>query len=271
MNRSTTIGAVLILAAGACERKAADSEPREQAETPAATPETPAAAETEKETVPTAAEAEPSTKAASKQGFEGRVQMRVAGDKPAEVEYAVKGDRVRVGIRKSPAGTGDVDAIIDKSDKTVTLMLDDQKKYATIDLDDVIEKARKKAAEVELRKTGQTQNIAGLECEMWELTDQKRKVSACVVHGPAWFDPTALEQFANIELPAWAEHVIRAGYFPLQVTVTDAAGKKSTAFETTRWSEGKVEEGDLEVPEGFEKVDRKDLQKLQKGARQRLP
>lgn len=244
---------VLASSLAACDTKKGEPTQVEKQQ-PVVQPEPPRAPE-QPATVP--AKGEPERKG---EGFEGRISMRLAGDEPATIQYAAKGDKVKVELRRAPGDVREgVSAIIDRSEKKISLLNQTDKKYAEIDVDRVYQQARERAKNVELVRTGEKKTISGIQCENWTLTDGDRKVTACVAKGPAYFDPAALEGAVDIELPAWVERIVEAGHFPLSVTITDASGKTMTAGEVVEWTEGEVEEGDLQVPEGYQKVDRDKL------------
>jgi hypothetical protein len=186
--------------------------------------------------------------------FEGHITLKLADNDPSTVQYAAKGDRIKLGVRKVPGGAQDVDVIVDRREKKISLLLPDQKKYTTVDAAQLEQKARQYASQVQLVKTGNTETIAGRTCEEWTLTDRERKVTACVTQGPAYFDVAALEKATNFELPAWVERIVAEGYFPLRITVTDAQGKRITQSQVLSWTEGPVEEDDFKVPADYEKV-----------------
>ena len=265
LKSKVALGAALVLVTGACERNNQTSEQQAEQQPPAA--EQPSPAE------PTAAEGQPTAeqpreqtaKAPSQRDFEGRITVNVTEDQPATVEYIVKGDKVRLERTPGAGGGEDVDAIIDRSNDKVTVLLTDQKKYFETDLDQLKKQARQMTKEVELVKTDETRTVAGVTCQVWELTDQQRKVSACLVEGPPYLDVATLQDTTNLRLPGWAERVIEEGHFPLSVNVTDAAGKVVYRTEVAKWQKAKVDEDRLRVPEGFTKIDAENVREQVRG------
>ena len=75
-----------------------------------------------------------------------------------------------------------------------------------------------------------------------------------MVKGAPYFDLGALEQRAGFEAPGWVHSIVDAGYIPLRVTVSDAAGNKLGGTEVADTSR-QVEASRFEVPNGFRKTD----------------
>jgi hypothetical protein len=243
---------IALIGTAACDRRSSTSAPAASV-----SPAAPVVSDASDRPSPTTASATPPSTA---KPFEGHITLKLADNDPSTVQYAAKGDKIKLGVRRAPGGAQDVDVIVDRGEKKISLLLPDQKKYTTLDAGELEKKARQYASQVQLVKTGKTETIAGRTCEEWTLTDRERRITACVTQGPAYFDVAALEKATNFELPAWAERIIAEGYFPLRISVTDTQGKPITQSQVLSWTEGPVEEGDFKVPEDYQRVEQQAVQ-----------
>jgi hypothetical protein len=186
--------------------------------------------------------------------FEGELEMKLQGKAPESFHYAMKGDKIRLGITSAP-GSKDkgVDAIIDTSDGKAVVLMNDKKQFAEVDLTKLAKRAAERAQQVEVEKTGVTETVSGRECEQWKIKDKDYAVTACVVKRGPYFNLAALEEQAAFTAPAWVHEVVDAGYIPLKISVSDAAGK-SLAATQLKETKGEVERSKFEVPTGYTKV-----------------
>ena len=187
--------------------------------------------------------------------FEGELQMKTQGKAPESLDYAMKGDKIRLGISATP-GKNDkgIDAIIDTTDKKATILLNDRKEFVEVDLGKLAEKAKTRIENVDVERTGRTETVSGRECEEWKIKDRDYQVTACVTEGAPYFDLHALEQQASFKAPSWVHRVVDEGYIPLRVSVSDASGKSLVSSQVTDTSR-KVDASRFEVPVGYRKAD----------------
>ncbi len=187
--------------------------------------------------------------------FEGELEVNVQGRAPESIEYAMKGDKIRIGVRPTGAKKEKgVDAIIDTDDQKATVLLNDRKEFVEVDLAKLAAKAKERIESLDVERTGKTATVAGHECEEWKIKDRDYQVSACVMKGAPYFDLAAVERQAGFTAPAWVHRVVEAGYVPLRVTFTDASGKALGSSQITDTSR-KVESSKFEIPTGYTKTD----------------
>lgn len=187
--------------------------------------------------------------------FEGELQMKTQGRAPESLDYAMKGDKIRLGISAAPGNKDKgVDAIIDTTDKKATILFNDKKEFVEVDLGKLAQKAKARLENVDVERTGRTDTVSGRQCEEWQIKDRDYQVNACVAKGAPYFDLDALEQSANFKAPSWVHRVVDEGYIPLRVNVSDASGKSLASSQVTETSR-KVEPSRFEVPVGYRKAD----------------
>lgn len=188
--------------------------------------------------------------------FEGELKMNVAGRAPESLDYAMKGDKIRIGLSATP-GKNDkgVDAIIDTDDKKALVLLNDRKEYVEVDLGKLASKAKKRAENVRVENTGETDTVSGRTCERWKIIDRDVQVNACVAKGAPYFDLAALEEQAGFQAPAWLHSVVDQGYVPLRVSIVDPKGGKKMGGAQVADMSTKVDDSRFDVPKDFKKTD----------------
>jgi hypothetical protein len=187
--------------------------------------------------------------------FEGELKLDVRNRTPESLDYAMKGDKIRLGLSSAPGmkGTG-IDAIIDTDDQKATILFKDRKQFVDVDLAKVAEKAKQRLEDVKVERTGKMHDVAGRSCEEWRVEDRDVRVTACVMKGGPYFDLGALEAQGGFKAPAWAHSIVDAGYIPLRVTIGDPSGTTWGTSEITDASR-KVDPSQFEIPVGYTKAD----------------
>ncbi|CAN5908782.1 hypothetical protein BH11MYX4_BH11MYX4_08740 [soil metagenome] len=181
--------------------------------------------------------------------------MNASSKAPEQLDYAMKGDKIRIGLKPANAkGDRGFDAIIDTSGKKAKVLLNDSKQYVDVDLGKMATKAEARVEAIKVEHTGKTSEVSGRSCEEWKIIDRDYHVLACVAKGGPSFDLTALEQQANFKAPGWLHKVVDAGYVPLRVSLTDATGNKLAGTEVVEAST-KVDDRRFDVPADFKKTD----------------
>lgn len=249
--RTLVTGTLAVTFALGCRPRPSDQERRAEPE-PAAPPTqatTQAEAPAPSEPVGVA-----ETHGANLPPFEGQIDVKVQGKTPEALEYAMKGDKIRLGIAPSGKDRKGVDAIIDTDDQKATVLLNDRKQFVEVDLGKLAAKAKQRAENVDVERTGKTSTVNGRSCEEWKIKDKDYTVDACVMKGAPYFDLQAIEEQANFTAPAWVHRVVDEGYVPLKVTVNDTSGKSLGSSQISDASR-KVDESQFEVPKGYQKTD----------------
>lgn len=201
------------------------------------------------------ATADAATASGTLPAFEGELKLNASSKAPEQLEYAMKGDKIRIGLKPANAkGDHGFDAIIDTSGKKAKVLLNDSKQYVDVDLGKMATKAEARVEAIKVEHTGKTSEVSGRACEEWKILDKDYHVLACVAKGGPSFDLTALEQQANFKAPGWLHKVVDAGYVPLRVSLTDATGNKLAGTEVVETST-KVDDSRFDVPADFKKTD----------------
>ncbi len=184
---------------------------------------------------------------------EGRLTLRLKQGGEAELAYFAGGTKSRVGVKRVPGGGQNIAAIVDWSGDKLWLLLENQRAYAEMDLAELRQVALR-LGRWQSKRTGQTEQVGGTSCQLWELTDGSYRVSACLAQGPLRADPATVEKAVKLELPDWAKRILTEGQMPLRVTVKGPGGQILWDQRVDEWSFGPVASGDFEVPTGYHQV-----------------
>jgi hypothetical protein len=191
---------------------------------------------------------------ASRPPSEGRVTLRLK--QGGEIIFASTGhgEKTRVSLRGLPqADALQVGAIVHWPQKRVLLLMEAQRTYAELGLDEhgrvagMLRRWR-------LEREGPDETVAGSRCSLWELTDGTYRVSACLASGPVLADVQTLRKALGVDLPAWAERVLEQGYLPLSISVQGADGQILLKHEAIERRDELVKAIDFEVPKDFRPV-----------------
>jgi hypothetical protein len=201
--------------------------------------------------VTSASTAPDASAAAAATPFEGEIAMVVSGDASktlsASVVFEVKGDKFAYVAREAP-----VRAIGDLASQRVWAIDDAQ---GTYDLMDLKASAQAKSApRPKVRKTGRTENVAGLECEDWTIDDGNENVDVCASKGIPYFDLASDAKPGSAETP-WATALTTARAFPLRVVVHDKSGKDLYRVDTTHAVRRKIDDATFLMPSGYKSGD----------------
>jgi len=184
---------------------------------------------------------------------EGRVTLRLPQGGEVRIEYAPGGTKTRLGVRKLPGAGQNVAVILDWPADKLSLLLEQQKSYAEMDLGEL----RRFAPTLErwrATNTSETDRVADTPCVKWELTDGTYRVSTCLGRGPLRLDVRALENAVGTALPDWAGRILKDGDLPLRVTVKGARGQTLWHQEVIAWTQEPVRSEDFEIPKGYRQV-----------------
>jgi hypothetical protein len=239
--RAMFAGLVLTCTLGACQRKKATVTTATTASAPpsASAPQVDAS-------VPPPPDAEARS--------DGRVTLRLAQGGEVQIAHAPGGKQSRVDVKRMAAGAGpSISAILDWSQAKVTLLIESQKSYAEMDLDQ-FGKFTTALERWQATNTAKSDRVADTPCELWELTDGTYRVTACLARGPLRADVGNWERAAGASLPEWAERILRDGVLPLRVTVKGPGGQTIWQQQVAEWNYGPVSPGDFEVPRGYRQV-----------------
>ena len=107
---------------------------------------------------------------------------------------------------------------------------------------------------VELKKSGQRSTVQGVMCEATTLQQGPMRVDACVSGLPGEFDVDKFEAATGVNVPPWAETLLKQEMLPLQATARDAQGRELYRLEVTEYSAGPVDRDLLSVPANYRQI-----------------
>jgi len=170
--------------------------------------------------------------------FEGKVSFKMSSgrDQSQEMQYSIKGDKIRMEL----PGKQGMAMIMDSSKKEMTTIMDAQKMYMTMKMpDSAIQTMEKKAENVTLEKTSETEKILGYTATKYISTSADGKTELWLAEGLGSFmsmnpqNPMAGGRGASAPQPqAWERALAGKDLFPLRV-VGMKNGKESFRMEVT--------------------------------------
>jgi hypothetical protein len=104
--------------------------------------------------------------------FEGKVTFRMSSgrDKPMEMTYNIKGDKIRM---EMPGQKGVGGMIMDTSKREMTMIMDEQKTYMVMALPQAaVDALAKQNEDVNLEKTSETEKILGYTATKYIVTEK---------------------------------------------------------------------------------------------------
>jgi hypothetical protein len=107
---------------------------------------------------------------------------------------------------------------------------------------------------VELKKSGEQSTIQGVVCEAVSLQQGPIHVDACVSGLPGEFDVDKFEAATGVDVPAWAEHLLKQQLLPLRAMARDEQGRELYQLECTEYSAGPVDRELLSVPANYRQI-----------------
>lgn len=193
--------------------------------------------------------------------FEGKVSFKISSGRgqPQELTYNIKGDKIRMQI---PGQRGSGGMIMDTSKKEMTMLMDDQKMYMTMAMPDVAKQAaEKKAADVKLEKTAETEKILGYTATKYISTYEDTKTDLWLAEGLGTFmgynnnNPMGGRRGGNASTPAWEQALAGKELFPLRVVGHDKGGKENFRMEVTAIDKQTLPDSLFTPPADYQKFD----------------
>lgn len=172
--------------------------------------------------------------------FEGKMTLKMTsgGGKAQEIQYSLKGDKMRLDF----PGMKGAGMIVDTAKKETTMLMDEQKMYMTMPMPDVATMASGggKSEDVKLEKTSQTEKILGYTATKFLSTHQGTTTELWLAEGlgtffsPGGGNPMAGGRGNAGPAPqAWEKALAGKALFPLRVVAKDKSGKESFRMEAT--------------------------------------
>jgi len=161
----------------------------------------------------------------SAQPFEGAVTMRLSGKgangpQVQEVEYLVRGGRVRVSMG-GPAGAMALLSV--PQEQKVYVLMAAQNAYMEMPIGGASSSVAAKApVDAKITRTGRMDRVAGYACEHVTVASAAQTVDICLAKGlGGYVNPLASMQRGSE--PAWQRMLTVDGGFPLKVTMPDGS------------------------------------------------
>jgi len=135
----------------------------------------------------------------------------------------------------------------------VSLLDNEQRTARTLPLQQ-IRPTEEAEAPVELKKSGERGTLQGVVCEAVSLQQGPMHVDACVSGLPGEFEVDKFEAATGVDVPAWAETLLKQQLLPLRATARDEHGRELYRLELTEYSAGPVDRDLLSVPANYRQI-----------------
>ena len=217
-------------------------------------------------------------------GFEGEIGISAKGKSmshdgaPVLVTLLIKKGKIRVdmppGLKGSEA-IGKGYGLLHSAEKKAYFVDDAKKQAIMIELDHVGDHLKAMTPPPahpgapapppppppKVTKTGKTDTVAGMKCEVWEIADATngKKADVCVAdQGASWF------HFPTVALPtehAWATELMDGKHLPLRFVGYEKDGTEDGRVEVTRIDKKPMAEAQFDVPADYKIVDLAEMMK----------
>ncbi len=192
--------------------------------------------------------------------FEGKVTFKMTSGRnaPQEMRYAIKGDKVRIEMAGQKEMGG---MIMDMTKSEMVMLMDEQKMYMVMPINEGAAQGRKSGPEPTLEKTGETEKILGYTAEKYISTHEGTKTDLWLSEGLgafAAFRPNATggrSGRGNTPPPGWERALAGKPLFPLRVVGHDKAGKENFRMEATAIDKQALPDGMFAPPADYQKFD----------------
>jgi len=186
---------------------------------------------------------------AAQSTFEGAISMTLTGDngKGNDVAYMMKGGKVRMEMGGGRGGPAVM--IFDMAEKKMLMLMADQKMYMEQSVAGAVDAAAAKGGTATIKKTGNTETIAGYKCEHVLVTDKGETSDVCTATGLGAFRMPGGGRGGPPKAESW-ESGVGDGGFPLKVT---KAGK--VVMEVTKIDKKALDASLFAPPADYQKLD----------------
>jgi hypothetical protein len=180
------------------------------------------------------------------QQFEGIISMKISGDEEIDMDYFIKGEKIRIETPGNEEGV----ILFDTKQNKFLIVMPEQKMYMEMPMGMGMQNIESETSdEANTVFTGETRVINSYECEKWVYVDDGKEVEAWMAKGLGSFfmfqNPMAHSSEAN-----WQSRLEAADFFPMLVIEDNEKVLEVTSVEP------KALEADLfSVPAGFQKFD----------------
>jgi len=186
--------------------------------------------------------------------FEGKVIFKTDDDGKEQVmTYMIKGTKFRI-EQSGDEGMGQGAMIYDSDTRMRTIIMNEQKMYMEMPMDDSQEFSNVDSDEPEyFANTGETMDILGNTCDKFEFKDKDKKGIAWMTKNLGPFLLMSNPKEMKDSKSRWQDELVNAGYFPLLVKEEDSSGELKTVFEVTELLPMELNEDLFLPPPGFSK------------------
>ncbi|MCW9707626.1 DUF4412 domain-containing protein [Fodinibius salsisoli] len=186
------------------------------------------------------------------QDFEGVIHYqfdKMEQQNMDDIQYMIKNGKIRMEFGMGPQSG----AMLYKPDESkMTFIMDQMKSYMSMDMTDMSQESNydSKWDKSEVEKTGQTKEIAGHDCEIWNIAnDNDEKLTMCMANDLGTF-MTPGNPMAKQNAPDWAKEIIAEGFMPLEV-IEQSGGNETVQMRATKIEEKSLSDELFEVPQGY--------------------
>jgi hypothetical protein len=186
--------------------------------------------------------------------FEGVINATMTGrEGPMPVTITTKGDKTRMDMT-APAGRGpggQMSFIMNSDDHTSLMLMHSQKMYVQmkgVNTDSI----RNTKLPKQFEKTGKTETVAGIKCDDYHAVDENgREATLCAAPGMgSWVFAMGGRRPGASNMPAWAQELVRKGFFLLKVTGENSDGTP-VSMEVTKVEKKSVPDSEFQAPSDY--------------------
>jgi hypothetical protein len=192
--------------------------------------------------------------------FEGKVNFKMTSgkEKPMEITYNIKGDKMRL---EFPGQKMEAGMVMDAAKREMLMIMDEQKMYMVMALPESSVKAIEKSAEdVKIEKTGETEKILGYTATKYVVTSKDSKSDVWLAEGLGTFvaytgNPMGRGRGGPPgQAQDWHRAFAGKDLFPLRVVGVDKGGKEFR-MEATLIEKKSFPDSMFVPPPGYQKFD----------------
>lgn len=191
-------------------------------------------------------------------GFQGKLGLRLTKSNGAQeqLRFLSLGNTARLQVDAAgqpPPGSHPQHLDVLFWGEQLSLLDHEQRTARTLSLQQ-IRPSEEPEAHVELKKTGERSSMQGVICEAVSLQDGPVHVDACAGGLPGEFDVDKFEAATGVDVPAWAEALLKQQLLPLRATARDEQGRELYRLELTEYSAGPVDRDLLNIPANYRQI-----------------
>lgn len=204
--------------------------------------------------------------------FEGKVSLAVTPEKgkPMTMNYSMKGEKLRTDM---DANGSQISSIMDIQKMEITMLMPEEKMYMVMPVKQAVEKATAKQGDLDadIERTGKTETILGYKCDQILIKDKEKKtvtelwvatnLGVFMGMGNSGGSPFGGKKNAAAAAK-WEEALKGKEGFPLRVISRDAKGKETFKMEATKIEPKSLPDSLFLPPADFQKFQMPDLGSL---------